>query len=124
MRRMLVFLLVVGLGCRLFVLGTGEQGVVGWIGAALVVLSLIGLGALAFRRDAKRFAGPWISLSSPYLRYGLLVVGIASLAAATLAGAGSVAAGIFSAVFWLCALGLVVHLVGGAVKRRQQRSVP
>jgi hypothetical protein len=113
--------LAVGLACRIWAWGSGGQGIVGWTGAILVCLSLVGLGSLYVRQiHHRRHKTERITFWHPYCRVALVVTWVASLVALGIAKPTGVSGGLLVALFWLSLIALAVQLIGGKVHRYQE----
>jgi hypothetical protein len=118
LRTVLLAGLAVGVAFRILTWGPKDQGVVGWVGAVVICLCLLGL-ALLYLRRARGFNMTPASYWHPYWRAGLLVLFVASLLALGAARPDGVLGGILVGLFWLSLIALVVQVFGTRLHRPQ-----
>jgi hypothetical protein len=116
---LLVSGLMVGLGCRLWSLSSGDEGVMGWTGAILICVSLLGLAVLYLTQARNSSRNARLTFWHPYFRIGFLITWGASLIALGATKPSGVTAGVLVSIFWLCLIALIVHLLGSTLRTRK-----
>lgn len=117
-RIVLTALLTLGLACRVLTWRSGRQGALGWIGAILVCLSVIGLGLL-YVQHVHRVRRERLSYWHPYLTIVLLGAWVASVIALGAVRPTGTIGGVLVGLFWLSLVALVVQVSGRRMQRRQ-----
>lgn len=121
LRTLLLAAAAVGLVIRVIAWDPGSEGVAAWAGGLLVVVSIAGLLVLQFRRERAAIGSHPSFYFSPYWKYGLLVLCIASLAVqGAVRPEGAVSTGNVG-IFWLSLIALIVQSIGRWARRRRDR---